>query len=178
MQYEVMEGKALSKMKVIKADGNFELVSWTKNDKVHYAIRGKSSDSLLAVWEPSEKLKGWDLRKDACEAFDHFVLTAGRGNAKGFRTIVKQAKDVEENHVLVWWNDILKEYTFARVYKVMSQTIHFTTHRGSKSCIIKERLDIRLQDGTINVIRMSDVPEGICFEVEGEVEGCQNNTPK
>ena len=106
------------------------------------------------------------------------MLTAGLGNAKGFRTIVKQAKDVEENHVLVWWNDILKEYTFARVFKVMPLTIHFTTHRGSKSCIIKERLDIRLQDGTINVIRMSDVPEGICFEVEGEVEGCQNNTPK
>ena len=168
----------MSKMKVIKAEGNFELVSWTKNDRAHYAIRETGSDALLAVWEPSEKLKGWDLRKDACEAFDHFVLTEGRGNAKDFRPIVKRAKDVEENHVLVWWNDILEEYTFARVHKVMPLTIHYTTHKGFTACIIKENLDERLRNGITKVIRMSDVPEGIRFEVEGEVEGCQSNTPK
>lgn len=163
-------GKALSKVKVIKAEGNYELVSWTKSDRVHYGIREIGSDSLLEVWEPSEKLKGWDLRKAAHEAFDHFVLTNGRGNATNFRTIVKRAKDVEENHVLVWWNDILEEYTFARVFKVMPQTIHYTTHKGFKSCIIKENLDERLRNGITKVIRMSDVPEGIHFEVEGELE--------
>lgn len=154
----------MSKMKVIKAEGNFELVSWTKNDRVHYAIRETGSDALLEVWEPTDSLKGWDLRKHVIAELDRYDQKGpSKEVQEGYKSVVLSVKDIEEGHVLVWWNPTKEEYSFAEVTDIMSETIHWVKHNGFSFCWIKDSLQQKMDQGIVKVINRDSVPEGLTF---------------
>jgi len=150
-------------VKVVEKGKYFDLVSWTRKDLVHYAIRDKSGQQTFETFSPTAQLKGWDLRKHCIQKLRVYDAKGIQKSDCTFRNIVKEAKEVKVGHILVWFNTVNNEYSYSKVVQLSDIFVYYVKPKGFDSCMTFDQLQKLLEKDDVRVIDEGQLPQKIVF---------------
>ena len=150
-------------VKIVEKGKYFDLVSWTQKDLVHYAIRDKSGQQTVETFSPTAELKGWDLRKLCIQKLYTYDAKGIQKSTTTFRNVVKNVKEVQVGHVLVWFNTNNNTYSYSKVVKISDIFIYYVKPQGFDSCMTIDQLQKHLEKDDVRVIDEGQLPQKIVF---------------
>lgn len=161
----------MNNITVVAEKGDFELISWSFRDLVHYGIRLKDSNEMIEKFAPSSRLKGWPLRKFVTEELGRYndKLKELPPNIGKHKIATTNAEFVYPGDILVYWNPTKEEFVYSKVLGESEHCFFYRTHKGTDSMWTKESLKSKMENGIVNVIDPATLPEGITFPEEGHL---------
>jgi len=161
----------MNNIMVVAVKGDFELISWSFRDLVHYGIRLKDSNEMIEQFAPSSRLKGWPLRKFVVEELGRYndKLKELPPHIGRHKVVTSNVEFVYPGDILVHWNPSREEFIYSIVRGESDHCIFYRTHKGTDSMWTKESLKAKMESGIVSVIDPATLPEGITFPAEGHL---------